>query len=196
MDPEIKIIAHLEATRPHACRLAVDRVVHEGSVFFPTWESARGSALAEKIFEVEGIAAVRIAGQDVTVHKSGVEDWKPVAKKIAEVIRGHLRSGEPAVSKDYQPQRLPDEELKRKVQAVFDAQINPAVAMHGGMVRLVEVKDAKVYVQMGGGCQGCGMASATLRQGVEETLREQIPQIEEILDVTDHAAGSNPYYSP
>ena len=87
-------------------------------------------------------------------------------------------------------------DLKDKVQALIDTMINPAVAGHGGFVDLIDVKDNKVYLQMGGGCQGCGAADITLKQGVEQLIREFVPQVREILDSTDHAAGQNPYYSP
>jgi Fe/S biogenesis protein NfuA len=78
---------------------------------------------------------------------------------------------------------------------LLDTAINPAVAGHGGMVSLLDVKDNTVYLQMGGGCQGCGAADVTLRQGVERMIREEVPEVLEIIDLTDHAAGQNPYYA-
>jgi Fe/S biogenesis protein NfuA len=84
--------------------------------------------------------------------------------------------------------------LARKVKELLDQHINPSIASHGGVVSLVDVQDDKVYVQMGGGCQGCGMASVTLNQGVEVMIKERIPEISEVIDVTDHGAGENPYY--
>ena len=88
------------------------------------------------------------------------------------------------------------EDLKTKVQELIDSMINPAVAGHGGFVDLIDVKDNKVYLTMGGGCQGCGAADVTLKQGIEKAIRELAPSVGEILDTTDHAAGRNPYYSP
>ena len=86
--------------------------------------------------------------------------------------------------------------LAQGVQDLIDGQINPGVASHGGHVELLDVKDNKVYVRMGGGCQGCGMASVTLTQGVEALLKQTYPQIEAVVDTTNHAGGSNPYYQP
>jgi Fe/S biogenesis protein NfuA len=80
------------------------------------------------------------------------------------------------------------------IQELLDTQINPAVASHGGHIELVDVHDDIVYIRFGGGCQGCGMVSVTLNQGVEQAIREAFPEIREIVDVTDHAAGTNPYY--
>ena len=91
---------------------------------------------------------------------------------------------------------MEDLEIKDKVQELLDASINPAVAGHGGHVQLIDVKESVVYVQMGGGCQGCGMADVTLKAGIERMIKEEIPEVTEILDTTDHASGQNPYYSP
>jgi len=87
-------------------------------------------------------------------------------------------------------------ELKTKVQELIDTMINPAVAGHGGFVELIDVQDNRVYLQMGGGCQGCGAAVVTLKSGIERLIKEEIPEVIEVLDTTDHAAGSNPYYTP
>jgi Fe/S biogenesis protein NfuA len=86
--------------------------------------------------------------------------------------------------------------LAQRVVAVLDEQVNPSIAAHGGRADLVAVENASVYLRLSGGCQGCGMAKATLSQGIEVILREAIPDIAEIVDVTDHADGTNPYYEP
>ncbi len=86
-----------------------------------------------------------------------------------------------------------DSRIRAKIQDLLDTAINPAVAGHGGVVSLVDVKGKMVYLQMGGGCQGCGMVDVTLKQGIETMIREELPEVLEILDVTDHAAGQNPY---
>ncbi len=80
------------------------------------------------------------------------------------------------------------------VQNVIDDQINPAVASHGGSVELLDVKDDIAYIALGGGCQGCGMVDVTLKQGIEVMIKEAVPEIREIIDKTDHAGGSNPFY--
>jgi Fe/S biogenesis protein NfuA len=86
-------------------------------------------------------------------------------------------------------------DLKSKVQDLVDTSINPAIAAHGGWVELLDVKDSVVYLQMGGGCQGCGAADITLKAGIERLIKEELPEITEVLDTTDHAAGDNPYYT-
>ena len=83
-------------------------------------------------------------------------------------------------------------ELKTRVQELIDTMINPAVAGHGGFVELIDVQDNRVYLQMGGGCQGCGAADVTLKSGIERLIKEEIPEVAEVLDTTDHAAGTQP----
>jgi Fe/S biogenesis protein NfuA len=89
----------------------------------------------------------------------------------------------------------PSGPLAERVERVLREQINPGVASHGGLVSLVDIRDNVVFLRMGGGCQGCGMASVTLTQGIKEALRRAVPEIEGVEDVTDHAAGRNPYYA-
>jgi Fe/S biogenesis protein NfuA len=84
--------------------------------------------------------------------------------------------------------------IARAVQDVLDRQVNPGVGSHGGMVSLVDVRDGTAYMRFGGGCQGCAAVDVTLRQGVETAIRQAVPAISAIVDVTDHEAGVNPYY--
>jgi Fe/S biogenesis protein NfuA len=86
--------------------------------------------------------------------------------------------------------------LAQQVQELLDNRINPGIAAHGGNVELLDIKDGMAYVRLGGGCQGCGMVDVTLRQGIEALIREEIPEIQQVVDTTDHAAGRNPYYQP
>jgi len=86
-------------------------------------------------------------------------------------------------------------DLKSRVQELIDTTINPAVAGHGGYVELIDVQDKRVYLQMGGGCQGCGAADITLKSGIERLIKEELPEVSEVLDTTDHSSGTNPYYT-
>ncbi len=83
-----------------------------------------------------------------------------------------------------------------ELQELIDTQINPGIASHGGWIELLEVNEDKAYIRLGGGCQGCGMADVTLKQGIEVLIKDKMPAISLVVDTTDHAAGSNPYYSP
>ena len=85
--------------------------------------------------------------------------------------------------------------LAAQVQSVIEHHVNPGIASHGGRAELVGVKDDVVYVALGGGCQGCSLASVTLNQGIEQILRQAIPRIKAVVDATDHAHGNNPFYT-
>jgi Fe/S biogenesis protein NfuA len=91
--------------------------------------------------------------------------------------------------------RAPMGAIADKVQQVLDQQVNPSIAAHGGEILLVDVEGTEIYMQMAGGCQGCAMSRMTLRQGVERMIRQSVPEVTAIHDVTDHASGQNPYYS-
>tara|TARA_B100000686_G_scaffold55110_1_gene59394 strand:- start:9122 stop:9670 length:549 start_codon:yes stop_codon:yes gene_type:complete len=92
---------------------------------------------------------------------------------------------------------MPESEssLMSQIQEIIDTEINPAVASHGGSINLLDVEEKRVFIQMGGGCAGCGMADVTLKTGVLARLQQLDPDIE-VVDTTDHASGENPYYTP
>ena len=85
-------------------------------------------------------------------------------------------------------------DVAQRVLQVLDYEINPAIAAHGGRADLVAVEDDTAYLRLSGGCAGCGMAAVTLSQGIEVAIRESVPEIANIVDVTDHASGTNPFY--
>jgi Fe/S biogenesis protein NfuA len=91
------------------------------------------------------------------------------------------------------PPTGPDAEL---IQKLLDEQINPGLSSHGGEAALIAIKENIVYIKMSGGCQGCGSATLTLKQGISTLIKKELPHIKEVLDVTDHAAGTNPFYRP
>ncbi len=92
--------------------------------------------------------------------------------------------------------RWDDNPVAQRVQDVLDREINPGVASHGGVVTLEGVEGDAAIVRLGGGCQGCGAADITLKSGVEQAIMAAVPEIRRVLDVTDHASGTNPYYAP
>ncbi len=83
---------------------------------------------------------------------------------------------------------------EEKVRQLLDQQVNPAIAMHGGVAHLVSVEGSTANLELGGGCQGCGLAAVTLRQGIEAAILSAVPEITEVVDVTNHALGENPYF--
>lgn len=84
---------------------------------------------------------------------------------------------------------------EEKVRTLLNERINPAIAAHGGVAHLVAVDGSVAQLELGGGCQGCGLAAVTLRQGIERAILDAIPEIDEVVDVTDHSLGTNPFYA-
>ncbi len=116
-------------------------------------------------------------------------------------VEGVLRHYVPEIEKvqdvmDAMPKPGLDTEEGRAIRRLLDERINPQVAAHGGHIALVDVQDDTVYIRLEGGCQGCGMADVTLKQGVATEIKAIVPTINSVLDVTDHAGGTNPYYQP
>jgi Fe-S cluster biogenesis protein NfuA len=181
------------------CKFMVSEPVHAGGVRrFASPDDARGSPLAEAIFAIPDadVAEVVVSGNLVTVVKHGPAPWQVVGKAVGQAIRAALAAAEPAVApKPTATAGTDDDALYERVADLFETQVNPMVARHGGRVELIDVQDAVVMVRMAGGCQGCGMADVTLRQGIEAMLQQHVPDVKGVVDITDHAAGSSPYFA-
>jgi len=120
------------------------------------------------------------------------ETAKNIKGSTVDFIDGLHQSG----FKVDNPNSLWSDPVAKAVQDVIEKKINPAVAGHGGWVALLDVQGDTAYIQLGGGCQGCGMVDVTLKQGIEVMIKEEVPEIQTIRDTTDHAGGSNPFYQP
>ena len=189
---QIQIKAEVDRNDIHDCLFTVDRPVHDGKAEFYTAEEANDNDLADKLLKIPGMMKVELDGNLVIVTQGGSEDWRQLGKRVGAAIRSFLNPMPEVAEGD----RLPSDLMRTKVQQVLDEMINPGVAAHGGFVELLDVQDDNVFIRMGGGCQGCGAADVTLKMGIERLIREQVPQVREILDTTDHGSGQNPYYAP
>ncbi len=193
----LRITAEPSMMHPEQCTFtASEPLFAGGSVYFAERDQSRGSALVDRLFDIDGVVDVLVNQDAVRLTLAGDADWETKIPRVGAAIRDALASGTPLISEDVAESLLPPEEIRRRVQQVLDTVINPAVAMHGGVVSLLDVSDNTVFLEFGGGCQGCGMVSVTLKYGVERTIRDEIPEVGEILDTTDHASGRNPYYAP
>jgi Fe-S cluster biogenesis protein NfuA len=177
------------------CKFVVDRPLVPGdSAYFGGPEAASASPLAQELLGLPGIESVLIADNTLTVSAPHPVDWPALG--IGQVIRKHIRTGSPMVSQEYFDELPSEGDLKWAITELLNREINPAVAQHGGYVELIDVKKNNVFIRLGGGCQGCGAADVTLKQGIEKAIRNLVPRVGEILDTTDHASGRNPYYAP
>ncbi|HEY6808678.1 MAG TPA: NifU family protein [Gemmatimonadales bacterium] len=193
MEREITITA--EPIDTGRCKFICSEPVLAGALRrFRTAAEAAGSPLAAGIFAISGagVTEVVVSGNIVTVGKQSPAPWPAVGKAVGQAIRSALAGPVPAVTAA-PAARTDDDALYDRVAALFEEQVNPMVARHGGRIELIDVQDAVVMLRMSGGCQGCGMADVTLRQGIEAMLQQEIPEVQGIMDITDHSAGANPY---
>jgi len=198
---EIRITA--EPIDNQRCKFVVSVPVLAGGVRrFTGADEAKGSPLAEAIFSLPGLDVTEliVSGNIVTVVKQSPVPWQAAGRAVGNAIRSTLTADVPAVTSAPKPVSgdgsavINDDALYEQVAKVFEEQVNPMVARHGGRVELIDVQDAVVMLRMGGGCQGCGMADVTLRQGIEGMLAQFVPAVRGIVDITDHTSGANPYF--
>lgn len=195
MAKELKITTRLIGNML-TCQFNLGKKVHDrGPVFFHNKKEAAAAPIAKKLFAIDGVSAVKISQDRVDVTRSSYENWPSVTRPVAELISKAAASEEPFVGKDVASNMPSPEEIKEKAEKILAKQINPSVASHGGQISILDIKDATIYVKLGGGCHGCASAAITLKQGVERAFRDAIPELDEVLDTTDHAAGKNPYYA-
>lgn len=168
------------------------------------WLEVSGSNGSEYAYDLYFQTVGEAGGGDVVEHFDGLAVVVPEAS--VERLRGaslDVRDGEMVLVNPNRPEPAaraapPDTDLSspeaQAVLRVLEDEINPAIAAHGGMAQLVAVEDGTAYLRLAGGCQGCGMASVTLTQGIEVAIKDAVPEIRSVVDVTDHAAGTNPYF--
>jgi Fe-S cluster biogenesis protein NfuA len=250
-------------------------VLGSGTAEFPDADSARRSPLARRLFDLDGVEAVVLKADSITVEKTEDSDWQAMKPLVLGAIMDHFTAGLPVIegeaaapsdgdaeedsetvrkAKDliatrikpavrdggsveyhalkdgvlylklegsaygllagiqnmirhYLPEitavrdhraALPKPGLNTavglRVQELLDNRINPSVAGHGGHISLIDVQEDTVFLRLEGGCQGCGQADVTLKQGIEAEILRTIPEVTRVLDTTDHAEGKNPYY--
>ena len=173
-------------------------VLSSGTADFPAAEASDGSPLARALSELDGVSGVYLDPTSITLPQADGPAWAELLPPALGALLAPLDSAQPAAPHRVEPDPesgLESEEGKA-IQRLLDEHINPQVASHGGHIDLVDVRGDTAYIRMGGGCQGCGMANVTLKQGVAKAIQAQVPSITNVLDVTDHGGGANPYYQP
>ncbi len=197
----IRIRAEVSEADPDTCRFICSTEVHPGGPFaFTSALDAAGSPLPQHLFDLDVVTHVLIAGTVVSVTKRTDVDWGDLRKRIGGIIRELLTSAAPAVLDS-----VPDidgragagprdeAELRRIIERLFEREVNPRVAAHGGSISMVRLDGDTLSISMHGGCQGCSSSQVTVKSSVEVMVKRVAPEITQIVDVTDHAAGKDPY---
>ncbi len=180
------------------CAVQLDRSVSAGApAYFGSLEEAQGNSLATRLLAIEELEAVMLQESGITLLKPvDGAGWEVIQPQAESAILSHFEELDRTSDSAGRDMTPGEKELFVRIQNILNAEVNPMVASHGGFIEVLDFKENTAFIHMGGGCQGCGMASVTLKQGVERAIREQVPEVQEILDTTDHAAGKNPYYAP
>ncbi|MBN1517256.1 NifU family protein [Candidatus Sumerlaeota bacterium] len=197
-DEEIRIKARVDDFDFAQCSFCVNQMLlPDYSAWMPGAESAQASPLAQKIFQEDGVVSVLIHEAEVIVERHDYirDQWKPLARRIGQIIREHLKSGEPAIDPEFVKGIPPENEIKQKLDSVLENELNPGIAAHGGFIELLDIKNNTIWIKMGGGCQGCAASRITLKQGVHAAFRAAVPELGGIFDSTNHAAGTNPFFA-
>ena len=169
------------------------RIAVEGSPFAPSYELTLVDAETRAEADVEVDAGVFT----VLVDEGSVKRLDGAVVDFVETVQesGFQITPDPDALMSGMDDDGPNGELAERVSQVLDTEINPAIAAHGGEIRLRGVQGTEIFIEMAGGCQGCAMSRMTLRQGVERMVSQAVPEVTAIHDVTDHASGDNPYFT-
>jgi Fe/S biogenesis protein NfuA len=170
--------------------LAYLRISSHGIPTAPQFELTLVSEEEREASEAE----VDLDGFTVLIPESSLDMLRDATVDFVQRVNESGFEVRPASPPEVRRPAQPTGVLADRVREVLDSQVNPAIASHGGAISLVDVQDTEIFLEMSGGCQGCAMSRLTLRQGVERMLRQAIPELTAVHDVTDHASGVNPYF--
>jgi NFU1 iron-sulfur cluster scaffold homolog, mitochondrial len=191
----IQIPSEIDRRNPRICRFTSERTLYIGTKTFTCVEEAKGIPLAENLMQLAGVARIQLIGHLLVVTRTEDREWLDLAREIEAILTAYLISDQALTREEVQEQMmLIGKNTREKIQYLVDTQINPGVAEHGGAVQVVDIRDRNLYLRLHGGCQGCGAADFTLRQNIETIVRRAMPEIDQIIDLTNHSAGTNPYY--
>lgn len=172
---------------PNTLKYVVNRTLLEsGAANFPTKESAERSPLAKRLFAVLGVSGVMVGRNFVTVTKGNEGDWEGLNRGVNDILKDHLSKNLPVVDETLVtsgPTGQGTGVIEDKIREILDREIRPAVAMDGGDITFEKFENGVVYLYLQGSCSGCPSSTATLKMGIENRLKEAIPEVQEVVSV-------------
>tara|TARA_B100000427_G_scaffold230567_1_gene193733 strand:+ start:87 stop:656 length:570 start_codon:yes stop_codon:yes gene_type:complete len=169
-----------------------EKVLGEGNADFTNPEKAKASPLAKRIFETDGVDAVFLGPDFITVTKSKDHEWEHLKPGVLGSIMDHFQSGEPVLHENSTDEVAhakhdgPNGEIVDKITELLDTRIRPAVAQDGGDITFHNYEDGVVYLHMQGACAGCPSSTMTLKMGIENLLRHYIPEVSEVRPIAEN----------
>ena len=191
MTVELLEIAAEMTPNPNTLKFNVNRsLVETGSLNYTSLEQAKGSVLAQKLFEIENVIRVMVGRNFVTITKVPAANWQPMVEPVTKALRTLLESGKalfPVGAAQNSPGGSPasanTSEVEAKIRQILDNEIRPAVAMDGGDITFHGYQDGVVTLHLQGSCSTCPSSIMTLKMGVENRLKSLIPEIREVVQV-------------
>lgn len=184
MSEEVKIIS--EGTpNPNALKFVLDKIIIEsGSANFPSKESCSNSPLAKRLFEINSIEEVFIGKQFITITKKQSALWESIYNEIIDRIKNHISNGDPVITGEIKSKPgSTGNIIEDKIREILDTQIRPAVASDGGDVIFNSFDDGILKLHLQGACSSCPSSTMTLKHGIEQMLKRQIPEIKEVISI-------------
>ncbi len=168
-----------------------EKVLEEGNADFTSPDKAKKSPLAKRIFEIDGVDAVFLGADFITVTKGQDHDWEHLKPGVLGSIMDHYQSGEPVMQQNaggvsHAKHDGPNGDIVEKITELLDTRIRPAVAQDGGDITFHTFEDGIVYLHMQGACAGCPSSTMTLKMGIENLLRHYIPEVTEVRPISEH----------
>ncbi len=185
MSELIQVVAE-PTPNPNSLKFSWGKTVIEGGPFdFANAAVAESSPLAAKLFKQNGVMGVFIAQDFITVTKHPGVGWEMLQVMVQDVIKTHIESGEALVGEAAEPAEMTGDpaDVEARIRKVLDEQIRPAVAMDGGDIHFVGFNAGVVLLQLKGACSGCPSSMATLKMGVENRLRQEVPEVVEVAQI-------------
>lgn len=178
---------HAERTpNPNSLKWILGRQIVEeaASVSFDSQPAEDVSPLAHRLFQIEGVVGVFFADNFTTISKRDDVEWAELSQPITDTLKRHLESGEPVLGSGFEATAAtPNEGLEARICRLLDEEIRPAVVQDGGDIIFSGYRDGVVEIQMRGACSSCPSATATLKLAVESRLREEIPEVREVVAI-------------
>lgn len=164
---------------------------------------AQWSPLGSKIFGFPWVNSVEIKPKEIIIKREDWVEWDMLAEPVKDMIDHHftLYDEQDEIEENQEPKQKAVKETQipahaKPIHDFIQEAINPQLAQHGGNVELIDFQNGVLYLEMQGGCQGCGMAAQTMRDGIEVAIKNEFPEVVELKDITNHSEGESPYYAP
>lgn len=194
---------------PSLCRFTMAGVeLTSSEIVFRT--SPSDDFFIQDLFGLDGICEVTVDKNYIICKKTSEITWPTLGKTIGNLLRiayknqrlkvpskyfsTHQQSEQPMSSGFVENEDFIKSDIGKKIQEIIELQIQPSLGAHGGSVKLLDLNDGKLLVTFSGGCQGCSQASVTVKEGIQRIIVSKFDEVSEVIDVTDHGLGTNPYF--